>query len=211
MSHSDEINNLLNHPNLQNFVELYDPVKLWKKALHDPRAILEGKRGIRHDAYCPDFDLRETAEAYFLEGEFPGISSHEAIKLNWLDGSTLHVEGCICKIDLEKEWGIASATTVNPAEHTLDPAKPTNGEWEEVAVTNREDETVKIHIVKDSARAWLNERRTGLYRRTFSFRNVVDTDGIQARIRQGLLRVMVPKTDKSRLTSKRIDIKDGGF
>ncbi|KAF1839282.1 HSP20-like chaperone, partial [Decorospora gaudefroyi] len=100
-------------------------------------------------AFSPDFDLRETPEAYFLEGEFPGISGRNALKLQWIDGCTLRVQGTIRKTDLKEEWG-----------------------------------------------SWLNERRDGMYVRNFSFPAPVNTDAIQARLSRGLLRIMVPKTDR---------------
>ena len=36
---------------------------------------------LSHETLTPLFDIRETKEAYFLEGEFPGISAQKAIKL----------------------------------------------------------------------------------------------------------------------------------
>jgi HSP20 family molecular chaperone IbpA len=214
MSNVDRINDILHHPNLSNLVDIYDPVKLIDRALHHPQSILEGRRGFRHDAFVPDFDLRETAEAYFLEGEFPGAAGRESVAIKWIDGKTLHVEGRIDKTDLKKEWSARAGERSSAEDHDgasyATPAKPANAEWEEVAVHKGEEAGDGGHSGKeDGTRTWLSERRAGLYTRTFSFRNAVDADGTQARLSHGLLRVKVPKLDKSGMKSREVFIEDG--
>jgi hypothetical protein len=51
---------------------------------------------------------------------------------------------------------------------------------------------------------WLNERKTGIFMRNISFAIVVDCDGVQARLREGLLMIMVPKKDVKPLKDKEI-------
>jgi len=211
----DHVNALIHHPNLSNLVDLYDPVKLLSKALHEPHTIFDGKRGIRHRAFTPDFDLRETADAYFLEGEFPGIKGRDALGLKWLDDATLQINGHIERSDLEQEWGVhvGSGAGLSQQDDSTNapalPSNPSNNEWEEIAVEKSKGLVEKDRDPKeDGVRYWLNERRGGSYARTFSFPNKVDNDRIQARLGQGLLMIMVPKVDRSKLKSKEIHIID---
>ncbi|KAF2493846.1 hypothetical protein BU16DRAFT_428057, partial [Lophium mytilinum] len=53
----------------------------------------------------PDFDVRETERAYFLEGEFPGIRDQRAIRLEWVDRRTLAIEARLERRKMEIEAG----------------------------------------------------------------------------------------------------------
>jgi HSP20 family molecular chaperone IbpA len=203
------LDSILRNPNLSNLVDIYDPVKLVGRVLREPTSILEGRRGIRHHHLSPDFDLRETSDAYFLEGEFPGVSGRSAIKLQWLDGHTLRVEANIWKINLRDEWGSMAGDIyeqeeddeVNTNQHATNQYATGN----EVPIDHaaRKGGDAAKH---DNVLIWLNERREGLYTRSFHFPAAVDTDGTKARLVQGLLRIRVPKVHKTQLSPKSVDI-----
>lgn len=55
---------------------------------------------------------------------------------------------------------------------------------------------------------YLSERSYGAYRRSFRVPENVDHDAISARFSDGVLTVKLPKTEESRETARRIDIKD---
>ena len=155
----------------------------------------ESRRDLSYDATpSPKVDLRETTNAYFFEAELPGISGPSDIKMHWLDGSTLQIQVTIEKTDLEAEWGDDIADS-KPQEIMCDER---NGSGE-----NDPGQEQKPHVI----RVWLNERRAGFYIRNFYFAVAVDTNGVQARLNQGLLKVLVPKTDTSVLKTKEISIK----
>lgn len=189
----------LENPNVSNLVELYDPVKIVDRALRHPHTILDGRKGIRHDALAPDFDLRETSNAYYLEGEFPGISSKENFKLQWLDGRTLRVQGRARKTDLKQVWGKGDVDM-----DAEEPKDDTNGfvvdEKSTVAIGDSTKNGEKgVH-------QWLNERREGLMVRTFNFASAVDIDRIQAKLSQGVLLIKVPKVNSSEMGLKDIAV-----
>jgi len=180
-------------------------LSLLSHALRNPQALLNEKHATRHTTHSPDFDLRETAEAYYLEGEFAGVKNRDAIKLRWLDGHTLRVEGEIEKTNLEQEWssavghgvkksGSRSGTELGHIEEGLFSQGKGNGDY-------GGEKTVGF-------RSWLHERRTGMFIRTFNFPCSVDQDGIQARLSQGLLRILVPKANRLKLTEKEVKIDD---
>lgn len=45
---------------------------------------------------------------------------------------------------------------------------------------------------------WISERRTGAFERTFSFSQRLDIDEVRAELKDGVLRVVVPKSQKSK-------------
>ncbi|OJD35770.1 30 kda heat shock protein [Diplodia corticola] len=69
-------------------------------------AIQQRLRSRRRDALAPDFDVRETESAFYLEGELPGVADRGAVRLDWTDRRTLSIDAKIEKVDLEMEWGL---------------------------------------------------------------------------------------------------------
>ncbi|KAF1353100.1 hypothetical protein BDV97DRAFT_345828 [Delphinella strobiligena] len=73
----------------------------WTNNFHMPKPIPG-----RQKARTPVFDVRETDEAFYFDGEFPGVRSKEDIKPRWINKRTLVIEATLTKVDLEKEWNI---------------------------------------------------------------------------------------------------------
>ena len=222
---SYNLNNLLHHPNVSNLVELYEPIRHFGRALRGVESqpffsdSQNSRRSHHHDSVLsPNFDLRETPDAYFLEGEFPGVQDRSAIKLQWMDGHRLRIQGTIHKTDLKIEWGVNVAENRPQDQDQPDSTQfgnDVNGQnetdfGEQVSVQDPEQRgggNSRISLERPAAvRAWLNERRAGTFVRNFSFPVAVNTDAIQARLSQGLLKIMVPKTDRSLFRSKEIYI-----
>src|SRR3954453_4183915 len=55
--------------------------------------------------FFPDFDIRETADAYYLEGDFPGVHDRDSIFIEHLGSRGLLIEARTKKLDLSQEWG----------------------------------------------------------------------------------------------------------
>lgn len=53
---------------------------------------------------------------------------------------------------------------------------------------------------------WVRERPVGEFQRTFSFPGKVDRDGVKASLKEGVLRVFVPKEVRKEAESKKIKI-----
>lgn len=149
---------------------------------------------------CPNFDVRETATSYCLEGEFPGISGPEAIQVEWVNHNRLRVTARIERIDLSAEWpvddslGIAAEQPKNDQQSTPDPS-----------VKSESKPPPKDQWPKE----WLSERAVGTFVRTFDFPSAVNTDGILVKLYQGLLRINVPKEVAKTLETKKITIQCG--
>ena len=217
----------MRHPSLSNLFDHYEPIRHFNRAMHesiDSRPFISSewpplRRDHGHDSvYTPDFDLRETSDAYSLDGEFPSIQSRDAINLQWIDARTLRVETTVYKVDLKKEWGVNVIEKRGEAYQLngIGPRREMHGD--EVASNGRNASSDVMVAAAPTpatrpspalasvttARTWLNERRAGLYMRSFSFPVPVNTEGIQARLSQGLLSIVVPKTDQS--VSKKKDV-----
>lgn len=189
----------MHHPYVSNLTNLYEPIRHFGRALRgaDTPCFSDSyhSRYSRHDkgVYSPDFDLRETLDAYYFEGEFPGVKDCGAIKLQWIDQHTLQIEG-VLDTTYSSENGTQTEGDTRIGLHS--PQEPTELH-ETRAGTGQNSATTRV---------WLNERRTGSFRRSFSFPVAVDADAIEATLSQGLLRVVVPKIDKSLFKSRDVPI-----
>ncbi|KAF2808327.1 HSP20-like chaperone [Mytilinidion resinicola] len=182
------------------------------------------RRHPRHDILAPDFDVRETEAAYFLEGEFPGIRDQRAIRLEWVDRRTLAIEARVGRVDLVGEWDL---------DGEREREREKKGGWKvhgdgcrdvgemememeedggpcvrEAELEKRKLEGAQMEKGEWPVREWLAERRVGHYQRTFTFPGDVDAVGVRARLGQGLLRILVPKVREVGVRVKTVDIEN---
>jgi HSP20 family molecular chaperone IbpA len=218
MSHN--FNAFMHHPSVSNLFDLYEPIRHFNRALHggvDSRPFISSdwpqlrRNHSDESIYTPDFDLRETSDAYFLDGEFPGIQGRGAIHLQWMDGRTMRVQGTVHKLDIKTEWGVTSVEERNEVfgPNGVGQREEMHGDQGDQGVQGASN---GLNASSDgkaapatapnlalasatTARIWLNQRRAGLYIRNFSFPVPVNTEGIQVRLSQGLLRIFVPKME----------------
>lgn len=188
------------HPIVSNLVNMYEPFRHFGRAVRGIETSVFSdpyhSRYYRHDkgACSPDFDLRETPDAYYLEGEFPGVKDCSAIKLQWIDQHTLQIMGVL------------------ETEHSREHESQAEGDARLGSLSSQEPiELLETRMAEASqslasTRVWLSERKTGSFTRSFSFPIAVDTDAIEATLIQGLLRITVPKIEKSVFKSKDIPI-----
>ncbi|GME37508.1 Heat shock protein Hsp20 [Neofusicoccum parvum] len=211
------------------------------RILKDPygahaHAIQQRLRSRRRDALAPDFDVRETESAFYLEGELPGIADRGAIRLDWIDRRTLSVDAKVEKVDLEVEWGLLRPIRVpDTPPKSVSPTlgggggrrgsvdTSSSGASEDGMVVDEDSAAAAVAAAqagddanmgieaqpsKPVVREWLSERRCGHYQRTFTFPTDVDASAIRARLGQGLLRVLVPKVVRTGAGAKQVSIED---
>lgn len=130
--------------------------------------------------FNPRFDVRESDDAYHLDGEIPGIAQ-EDIDIEFSDSQTLVIKG-----RTEREYHHTEPEDVT--ETTED------NEKSESATTDRKK--------KSTHHFWASERTVGEFQRTFSFPSRVDRDSVKASLKNGVLSVVVPKAVN--LPSKKI-------
>lgn len=172
-----------------------------------------GRRAPAVPTWQPKFDIRETAEAYELHGELPGMVK-ENLHIEFTEPQTMLVRG-------RTERNYASGSSPHDAiEDTPTPAITEAGEqrrnshqatvedddestpnneagWEDVSAKKADEETtVEKQQPVDNAKYWLTERSIGEFSRSFNFPGRVEQDTVTASLKDGILSVSVPKAKK---------------
>jgi|SRR5579871_1711853 len=207
---------------LQNFVHplhtnLADgpggPMHIIGQLIHDPwytNQELRLRNKSRHDnrgepVLVPDFDVRESDDYYFLEGEFAGIASKDNLNIEWVGHRTLLIEATINKVDEEAEWGIHLQSSPKTVE--IEGSVAGNSETEQHENHNKQQSEKRMHG-KD-LRVWVNERHTGVLRKSFTFPYDVNSEHMRAKLTNGLLKILVPKLKAEEAEpSRRIHIEE---
>ncbi|KAI9371320.1 HSP20-like chaperone [Aspergillus egyptiacus] len=143
-------------------------------------------------AFAPRFDVRETSNAYHLDGELPGIPQKD-IDIEFTDPQTLVIKG-----RSEREYHAGNFNDKQPQVE-----EEPEGESSEVVKTSGEKQLSKGNGT-DKARYWVSERSVGEFQRTFSFPTRVAQDDVKASLKDGILSVVVPKAAPP--SSKKITI-----
>lgn len=150
--------------------------------------------------FSPKFDIRENAQSYELHGEIPGITQEDIdIEFAENDSNALTIKGMI-----EQEHQKSSNNkSINPESHHDEKQEKQVGT--EVAKQGKNEATIesKQHE-KPAYRYWVSERSVGEFQRTFAFQAKVDRERIKAKLKNGILTVVVPKLLKE-AESKKID------
>lgn len=168
--------------------------------------------------FAPKFDLKETAEAYQLEGEVPGIEK-EALQLEFLDENTLQIKGrtersfssgtpssdaedvTMTGAGADKNT-VDSASTQTPAETSATEGAETTKAVAQTAETSSPATTENT----GNGRYWVTERSVGEFSRTFSFPAPIDQEAVKASLKNGVLSITVPKKAVEGPAARRITI-----
>jgi HSP20 family molecular chaperone IbpA len=198
------------------------PLHIIGQLINDPWYTFDELRHRRHGGrersgssssepvFVPEFDVHESENYYFLEGEFPGVKDKEDIHIEWVGHRNLVIDARIPKVDEEAEWGILLGP---PARREKEEEYEADVEIGESADRRHRERDQGHHGEKrrhrDALREFLSERNIGQYSRSFSFPHEVDPDGLKARLSHGLLKIIVPKVrPEERETTRRIQIED---
>lgn len=128
-------------------------------------------------SFTPRFDVRESTDAYYLDGELPGIAQKD-IDIEFTEGQNLVIKGRV-----EREYHSEFAPEADEVEK---PRKATK------EVTKTSDKTSV-----DQHKYWVSERSVGEFHRSFSFPARIDQDNVKASLKNGILSVVVPKMSAS--------------
>lgn len=162
----------------------------------------------------PKFDVRETADAYELHGELPGLNKND-VSVEFTEPQTLVVRG---KVERTYTTGTSPNNNQQAVEGAAEEAAPApshkatvsdeddasiqeeNGS--EVAsepsntVARNNNNNTTVAASTDKAKYWLTERSIGEFARSFSFPSRVDQNGVTAGFQDGILSITVPKARK---------------
>lgn len=128
----------------------------------------------------PRFDFRESDNAYYLDGELPGVSQ-ENIDIEFSDHQTLVIKG-----RSEREFQDTNA------DDTPQVQEGQEGQDETSDVAKTGDRSVN-KSKNNKYRYWVSERSVGQFHRAFSFPGRVDQNNVRASLKNGILSVVVPK------------------
>ena len=159
--------------------------------------------------FSPKFDVREGKDSYELYGELPGVSQDQ-INIEFTQPQTIHISGRIenrhsaSSKDGEqaKESGYHKPTIEDVPDGDEGGKKD---QQNETAIQRTDQGRDVAHRRGESgARWWVTERAIGEFSRTFSFPTRVDQDNVSANLKDGILKLHVPKAKKQE--SRRITI-----
>jgi HSP20 family molecular chaperone IbpA len=173
--------------------------------------------------FNPRFDLKETKEAYSLEGELPGLDQKD-LNIEFTDEHTLTIKGRTERhsesgrrpeaVETEKKAAIddtAASETSSPKSHqpSVEDEEPANSsaaqENKEVAApTPAPAQPAKVTKPTQDQQYWISERSVGEFSRSFSFPARVNQEAVKASLRNGILSIVVPKAPAPE--SRRINI-----
>ncbi|EXJ64892.1 hypothetical protein A1O7_01231 [Cladophialophora yegresii CBS 114405] len=168
--------------------------------------------------FNPRFDLKETKEAYALEGELPGIDQKD-LNIEFTDEHTLVIKG---RTERQSESGrrpqaveaeqkaAVEGTSVNSEtgsvkshRATVEDEEPANSstaaenKTEVAASTPAAPEQQVAKTEEQQQRPeqqyWISERHVGEFTRSFSFPHRVNQEGVKASLKNGILNIVVPK------------------
>ena len=163
--------------------------------------------------FNPRFDLKETKEAYSLEGELPGIDQKD-LNIEFSDEHTLTIKGRTERhtesgrqpqaVEVEKQAAIeanpatSETSSVKSHQATVEEEEPSNSSSTpaEVAAPTPapvEQQAIKAEEQRPQQQYWISERHVGEFTRSFNFPQRVNQDAVKASLKNGILSVVVPK------------------
>lgn len=152
--------------------------------------------------FAPKFDVKETAQAYELQGELPGIAQKD-ITIEFADESTLTVKG---RTEHRREQGKPpSPDNEQQATQSKPAANEENKTGTELTTTASADNK-QVSKSQNNHTYWVSERSVGEFSRSFSFPNRVDQENVKASLKHGILNIVVPKMTKPQPTTRRITV-----
>ncbi|RMZ76737.1 hypothetical protein DV737_g4702, partial [Chaetothyriales sp. CBS 132003] len=141
----------------------------------------------------PRVDCRESKTKYYFDIELPGLENTEHLTLRWIGSRSLLVKAVVNR----------KPTPEDEAEQTSkgelakeDPAAREGKKGVNAAAANTEQ---KVFLT-------INERRIGLYGRSFTFGVDVDHDKTIAKLEAGVLKLTVPKVEEEKKVDKTVKV-----
>jgi HSP20 family protein len=179
--------------------------------------------------FQPRFDVRESKEAYTLQGELPGVEQKD-INIEFTDASTLSIRGSTETVREEDSRPSAAIEAAQPekaveaTESESSAGSSTNYhkasvEEEEGVLVDADGETDSTSTVANTPATeaaqtvaqpaetkptyWISERSVGSFARSFQFPQRVEHEAVKASLKDGILSIVVPKAAK---VSRRINV-----
>jgi len=156
--------------------------------------------------FTPKFDVKETAQAYELYGELPGIEQKD-IEIEFTDQQTLTVKG---RTEHAFTKGTPPAGFIEEPEMSGMITEGSENDTQKSHKDNTNTNTGTAVVETDEGnkeldhRYWVSERSVGEFSRSFSFPTGVNQVQVKASMKNGILSILVPKLEN--VKSRKIDI-----
>ena len=188
------------------------------------RASRQSNRQSSRRQWNPRFDVKETKEAYSLEGELPGVDQKD-INIEFTDEHTLTIKGrhesttergstptTPATEDQQATASVQDGTSTPSSHHATveddveEPANASAATEQPAASTEAapQQEVATPQPKKAAEQFWFGERSVGEFTRSFSFPSRVDQEAVRASLKNGVLSIVVPKAAAPE--SRRINI-----
>jgi len=158
-------------------------------------------------SFTPKFDVKELGEAYELHGELPGVAQKD-VEIEFTDSQTVVIRGKTERtftsgtppaglLESNKTAGAIEGEKAQSDHHATvedeDAAKTTASETaaEDSQVAKKEEKPAE-----PQEKYWVSERSVGEFSRSFTFPVRVDSENVQASMKDGVLSVVIPKAKK---------------
>jgi len=187
------------HPLHSNLADISgNPMHIIGQLINDPYytshalRLFDGTRRDNHSnlSVAPDFDVRESEDYFFLEGELAGIASSKDVSIQWVGRQILLVNATVNEVDVEAEWGIHLPSNSKTVEIETSDTKDVHESAPHERQRHRRGDKDEH---KRGLKVWMNERHKGHLQKSFSFPCDVDTEHMRAKLTNGLLKMIVPK------------------
>jgi HSP20 family protein len=162
----------------------------------------------RPQTFTPRFDVTEVENAYELYGELPGIEQSD-ISIEFSDAQTIVIKGKTerptNKVEVPQPEATTDAQTTSEKAHNptvedeydeADTPLATPATTATVTENEKPQQEQQHEQQTPKPKYWVAERRVGSFARSFSFSQRIDQDAVQASLKNGILRVVVPKVQK---------------
>jgi HSP20 family molecular chaperone IbpA len=171
----------------------------------------------RAETFTPRFDITETPTSYELYGEVPGLSQDD-LTIEFSDAQTILIKG-------KTQRELSSATAQPEQSTTSDKGKERESDASsekshtptveddyddvdapvasptETATVTQEKEQEQPQTTETAApkpKFWVAERKVGDFARSFAISQRVEQDIVSADLKNGILHIVVPKSQKPR-------------
>jgi HSP20 family molecular chaperone IbpA len=132
----------------------------------------------------PRFDVRETADAYELYGELPGVAKQN-VSIDFPEPQNILIHG-----SLKRSYASSANSDDSSSKNAI-----AEGENQEQS-SNKNNVIVKSEQPATKEKYWLSERLVGEFSRNFNFPTAVDVEAVKASLQDGILAITVPKAKK---------------
>ncbi|KAE8389974.1 hypothetical protein ETB97_003065 [Aspergillus alliaceus] len=160
-------------------------------------------------SFTPRFDVYESNDSYYLNGELPGANQND-IDIEFTDPHTLAIKGRVKRTYSDDTSNTSEVSEEASSANALQPTVEDEDESSNAPRANSPIESSTTQMTtqeqtKPRYKYWITERSVGEFHRVFTFPTRVDQDIVKASLRDGILSVIVPKEAAPTLKKIRVE------